>query len=177
MALGLGNNITLSGYSKPIVNYYNFVAFDFNISGLSGSDYTEANTGTSTYSFDMDHNNDNSWYIYDGISSVDTAGGSYTTTKVKIQYEIQIGDEGGTDSNKFNVYLADTASGTQTLLKAYTNADNTGGAYITEIFELESGSFDSSNDYFVIKDNASSSSADWDFTIKNISVNYYGTLD
>tara|TARA_Y100001938_G_C8033994_1_gene402271 strand:- start:550 stop:1083 length:534 start_codon:yes stop_codon:yes gene_type:complete len=173
--LGLGTTINLTTPPDAEVNYYTKNAWNFAVSSLQSSDYTESNVGTSSYIFDMDHNNDSAWYIYDDISSVATEGGSYTTTKVVVQFDIQIGNETGhADSNKFNVYLADSASGTQTLLKAYTNSDNTGGAYETQTFTLTGGSIDTSNDYINFKDNASSGSADWDFTFKNLSVKYYG---
>ena len=159
---------------KPNVLYYTKNDWNFSVSSLSGSDYTQTNTDTSRWQFDMDHNDDSSWYIYDAISPIDTEGSSYTTTKVIVKFDIQIGDESDTQSNKFNIYLADTNSGTQTLLKSYTNDDNTGGEFVKQSITLESGEFDSSNDFINIQDNSTDSGSDWDFTIKNLSIRYYG---
>jgi hypothetical protein len=159
---------------KPNVLYYTKNDWNFSVNSLSESDYTQTNADTARWQFDMEHNNDSAWYIYDAISSISTEGGSYTTTKVIVRFDIQIGNKTDSQSNKFNIYLADSSSGTQTLLKSYTNDDNTGGQFIKQSITLKSGEFDISNDFINIKDNTTTGASDWDFTIKNLSIRYYG---
>ena len=174
--LGLGTSISSSEQtlSHAEVLYYIKNTWNFSVYSLQPEDFTESNVDSEQWSLALSKDDDTNWRVYDDFNSVDTEGGSYTTTKVLVQFMLKINSKSDTDSNKFKVWLSDSSSATNTLLKEYTNSDAT-GEYVLQYFLLESGSFDPSNDFIVFRDSTNTVGADFDISIKNLSIAYYGT--